>query len=82
MTKKTVLTMALAGASLFVANEACATKIKCYGVAKAGKNDCGDYRGKHGCAGKAKTNGDPNDWNYLEPAECAKLGGGMGRPKG
>ena len=33
---------------------------KCYGIAKAGQNDCGTA--KHACAGEAKVSGDPTEW--------------------
>jgi uncharacterized membrane protein len=31
------------------------TKEKCYGIAKAGANDCANLSGSHSCAGQAKT---------------------------
>ena len=48
-------------------------KVKCYGIAKAGKNDCGTAT--HGCAGAAKVDNDPAEWKYAPKAECEKLGG-------
>lgn len=49
---------------------------KCYGVAKAGKNDCGDKLGKHSCAGQSKIDGDKNEWVYLPKGACDKIVGG------
>ncbi len=49
---------------------------KCYGVVKAGKNDCSTKAGKHGCAGMAKTDADPNEWVKLPSGLCEKLVGG------
>jgi len=47
---------------------------KCYGIAKAGKNDCGT--GKHACAGLgAKVDNDPNEWKYVAKGTCEKVGG-------
>ena len=47
---------------------------KCYGVAKAGKNDCGTA--KHSCATLgAKVDGDPNEWKYVPKGTCEKIGG-------
>ena len=47
---------------------------KCYGIAKAGKNDCGTA--KHACAGLgAKTDNDPNEWKYVAKGTCDKVGG-------
>lgn len=55
------------------------TKEKCYGVAEAGKNDCGTA--KHGCAGQAKTDKDPEEWKYVPKGECEKMGGKLGDNK-
>ena len=52
------------------------SKEKCYGVAKAGMNDCGSLDGAHSCAGQAKTDNDPNEWVYLPEGICDKLAGG------
>ncbi len=47
---------------------------KCYGIAKAGKNECGTA--KHACAGLgAKTDNDPNEWKYVPKGTCEKVGG-------
>jgi uncharacterized membrane protein len=53
--------------------EAKGDKVKCYGVAKAGKNDC--HTEAHGCAGAAKTDNDPTEWKFMPKAECEKAGG-------
>ncbi len=53
---------------------------KCYGVAKAGQNDCGTA--KHACAGQgAKTDNDPTEWKYVAKGTCEKMGGKMAAPK-
>jgi len=47
---------------------------KCYGIAKAGQNDCGTV--KHACAGEgAKTDNDPNEWKYVAAGTCQSIGG-------
>ena len=51
------------------------TKEKCYGVAKAGQNDCADAAGKHACSGQSKADNDPLDWKYVAAGTCAKIGG-------
>lgn len=51
---------------------------KCYGVAQAGENDCA--ANGHGCSGQAKTDNDPNEWKYVVPGECEKLGGSTTPP--
>jgi len=48
-------------------------KDKCYGIAKAGQNDCGTAA--HTCAGKAKKDNAPDEWKYVAKGTCEKLGG-------
>ena len=47
---------------------------KCYGVAKAAKNDCA--AGEHSCAGQATRNMDKASFVYLPKGACAKIAGG------
>lgn len=49
---------------------------KCYGIAKAGKNDCASKDGKHGCATLAQKSGNPNDWVSVPKGLCDKIIGG------
>jgi uncharacterized membrane protein len=49
------------------------TKDKCYGVAKAGQNDCA--AGKHACAGQSTVDNDPLSWKYVDRGSCEKMGG-------
>jgi uncharacterized membrane protein len=80
MNKKTkFLTLMAAGISMVATSQiALADKKmeKCYGVAKAGKNDCGDKLGKHSCAGQSTIDGDKNEWVYTPKGLCNKLVGG------
>ncbi|HET6264363.1 MAG TPA: DUF2282 domain-containing protein [Usitatibacter sp.] len=46
---------------------------KCYGIAKAGQNDCGTA--KHTCAGLSKKDNAPDEWKYVAKGTCEKLGG-------
>ena len=48
-------------------------KEKCYGIAKAGQNDCGTSR--HSCAGKATKDNAADEWKYVPKGTCEKLGG-------
>jgi uncharacterized membrane protein len=48
---------------------------KCYGIAKAGANDCASIDGSHSCAGQAKVNKDPADWKYVAKGVCKDMGG-------
>ena len=51
---------------------------KCYGVVKAGKNDCGN--GKHSCAAQGVKDGDKSEWIYVPKGTCVKLSGGSKTP--
>jgi uncharacterized membrane protein len=53
---------------------------KCYGIALAGKNDCG-ATGSHSCAGEAKRAADPKSWIYLPTGTCEKINGASLTPK-
>jgi uncharacterized membrane protein len=54
-------------------DQAKADKEKCYGVAKAGKNDCATS--SHACAGHGTVDNDPVEWKYVPKGECEKMGG-------
>lgn len=54
----------------------CSKLVRCYGVVKAGQNDCGSKDGSHGCAGMAKKNNDPNEWLFVPKGLCKRLAGG------
>ena len=47
----------------------------CFGVSKAGKNDCGGAG--HACAGQSKVDNDPKDFKYVKTGTCGKMGGKM-----
>jgi len=88
MSKKTPATVTAIGALLAVGASALATpsfaadksdREKCYGVAKAGKNDCA--AGTHTCAGQAKLTGDGKDFVTLPKGTCERLNGGSLTPK-
>lgn len=48
---------------------------KCFGIAKAGQNDCATSTGSHSCAGQAKVDKDPVEWKYVAKGTCVKAGG-------
>lgn len=48
---------------------------KCYGIAKAGQNDCANLSGTHSCAGQTKVSGSSDDWKYVATGTCASLNG-------
>jgi uncharacterized membrane protein len=47
---------------------------KCYGIAKAGKNDCA--ANGHACAGQSKTNSDKKEWIKVPAGTCDRIVGG------
>jgi uncharacterized membrane protein len=47
---------------------------KCYGVVKAGKNDCAGAA--HSCQGQSKKDGDAKEWVKLPKGTCERLVGG------
>lgn len=53
---------------------------KCYGVAKAGKNDCASKTASHACAGQATKNGDKQSFIVLPKGTCDKIVGGSTTP--
>ena len=48
---------------------------KCFGVAKAGQNDCAGISGLHSCKGSSTTSYDPGDFKAVPTGTCAKMGG-------
>lgn len=72
-----MLSAALVGIAAAAVNAQAADseKEKCYGVAKAGKNDCASVMGTHSCAGQAKKDNDPDEWKYVAKGTCEKEGG-------
>ena len=48
---------------------------KCYGLAKAGQNDCAST-GSHSCAGLSKVDADPASWIYVPAGYCSRIVGG------
>jgi uncharacterized membrane protein len=49
---------------------------KCFGIAKAGKNDCASNKSAHACAGQATRNNDPKDFVAVPKGTCDKIAGG------
>jgi uncharacterized membrane protein len=50
-------------------------KEKCYGIAKAGQNDCASLNGSHSCAGASRDEKSPLDWKYVAKGTCKDLEG-------
>lgn len=50
-------------------------KEKCFGIAKAGQNDCANLAGTHSCAGQSKVDMDKGDWKYVAKGTCKDMKG-------
>jgi uncharacterized membrane protein len=53
---------------------------KCYGIAKAGSNDCAST-GNNSCGGSSKVNADPRAWIYVPAGYCERIVGASLKPK-
>jgi uncharacterized membrane protein len=53
---------------------------KCYGIARAGKNDCA-ATGSNSCAGTSRVDADPRAWIYVPAGYCERIVSGSLRPK-
>lgn len=73
-------TVCAAGATPAQAQHANPQKEKCYGISKAGQNDCATAT--HSCAGQAATDNDKQEWRYVERGACEDKHGGSTRPGG
>lgn len=65
----------ISGSALIPSQAYAASKEKCYGVAKAGQNDCANLAGTHSCAGQSKVDRDPGEWKLVPAGTCSNLGG-------
>jgi uncharacterized membrane protein len=50
-------------------------KEKCYGIAKAGQNDCANLSGTHSCAGQSKADSDAGEFKYVAKGTCKDMKG-------
>lgn len=53
---------------------------KCYGIAKAGKNDCAST-GNNSCGGTSKRDGDKKAWVFVPEGYCDRIVGGTKTPQ-
>ena len=86
MTKRatlSVLAAAAIGSAIAMTNAALAQakdeKEKCYGVSRAGKNDC--QTPTSSCAGTSKKDGEPRAFLLVPKGTCERLVGGSVSPK-
>jgi len=80
MNQRLILSSALASALALglvsqVAPQDKAKKEKCYGIAKAGQNDCANLSGTHSCAGQSKADNGPDEWKYVAAGTCKDMKG-------
>ena len=61
--------------SMIAAPAAAAEKEKCFGIAKAGQNDCASASGAHSCAGQSKVDMDKTEWKYVAKGTCKDMKG-------
>jgi uncharacterized membrane protein len=52
---------------------------KCYGIAKAGNNDC--QTANSSCAGTSRRDNQADAWIYMPAGACDKVVGGSTQPK-
>lgn len=79
MNTRLIVSSALASAlALGLVGQAAAqvkAKEKCYGVAKAGQNDCSNLSGTHTCAGQSKADKGADEWRYVATGTCKDMQG-------
>lgn len=79
MNHRLIVSSALASAlTLGLAGHAAAQdkgKEKCFGIAKAGQNDCANLSKTHSCAGQSKMDMSPDDWKYVAKGTCKEMKG-------
>ena len=61
--------------SMLAVPAAAQEKEKCFGIAKAGQNDCASASGAHSCAGQSKVDMDKTEWKYVAKGTCKTMKG-------
>ena len=61
--------------ALISAPVAAQEKEKCFGIAKAGQNDCANLSGTHSCAGQSKVSDNKDEWKYVAKGTCKDMKG-------
>jgi uncharacterized membrane protein len=81
MDQKALVAAAVAGLFALGASAGVAAQSKdqekCWGLAKAGQNDCGSNKTAHSCAGHSKMDYDPNDFKVVKAGTCVQMGGSL-----
>jgi uncharacterized membrane protein len=78
------LAAAIIGAATFATAAQAADKAKggatnehCYGIAKAGENNCAAANGRHSCAGEAKVNYSGQEFKEVAKGTCEQMNGSL-----
>ncbi len=82
MDQKTLVAAAVAGLFALGASASAMAQDKmkqdkCWGVSKAGQNDCGSNATAHSCAGHSKAEYDVNDFKMVKGGTCVEMGGSL-----
>jgi uncharacterized membrane protein len=78
MDKRTLIALTAAsvlGMGLAAAPAMAQSKEKCFGIAKAGQNDCANLTGSHSCAGQSQVDNSPAEWKFVPKGTCQAAGG-------
>ena len=78
MTQRSVIAAAAAAVmslSMVAIPAAAQDKEKCFGIAKAGQNDCASISGSHSCAGQSKVELAKGEWKYVAKGSCKDMKG-------
>ena len=51
------------------------SNVRCYGISKAGENDCAHIDGSHSCAGQSTLDFDSGEWKIVSFGRCLDLKG-------
>lgn len=80
LVKSAVASLLTFGSMTLTVPAAAADKPKmeqCFGIAKAGKNDCAGKSSAHSCAGTAKKDGEKDSFVLVPKGTCEKIVGGI-----
>ena len=75
-----VMAVSVAGAASMANAQSGNEKEKCYGVVKAGKNDCAAASGSHSCHAAATADGMGDEWIAVPKGLCERLANGSLTP--
>jgi uncharacterized membrane protein len=64
---------AVASTAALTTGAEAAAKEKCYGVSKAGQNDCASAVAGSTCAGSSTVNYDKKAWKYVAKGTCTSI---------